>query len=458
MIRENQTFLNRLSVILDGLLIFISIPLAYWLRFYVFHGIPGVPLERYLMMSVLLIPVHLFTYAVMGLYESFRKKRLYQELELLLTANMLDFLLLLTALFLTKDVNFSRLTLFFFSGIACGLLGLKRIAMRKTLYFARKKGYNKKFVILVGGGEVARSYAKEIQCSPELGYSIIGYISGQDGWRGVKHLGGIDQLLTQLEKFMPDVTIAALDAGEFQDLPKVIQACERTGTKLSLIPFYAKYMPAHPQFDSLNGLPMIDLRRIPLDNLGNAFLKRAVDIAGSLALIVLTAPIMLVAAAGVRLSSPGPVIFKQKRVGLNKREFYMYKFRSMRINGEADTAWSTNQDGRKTRFGAFLRKFSIDELPQFFNVLKGDMSLVGPRPEIPHYVKHFQEEIPLYMVKHQVRPGITGWAQVHGLRGDTSIPKRIRYDIFYIENWTFFLDIKILFMTLFKIVNKESLS
>ena len=167
---------------------------------------------------------------------------------------------------------------------------------------------------------------------------------------------------------------------------------------------------------------------------------------------------MLATAVGVKLSSPGPIIFKQKRVGLNKRKFYMYKFRSMRLNDSSDTAWSTDSDQRKTRFGAFIRKFSIDELPQFFNVLKGDMSLVGPRPELPFYVEQFKEEVPLYMVKHQVRPGITGWAQVNGLRGDTSIEDRIRHDIYYIENWTVLFDIKILFMTLFKgVKNQEKL-
>ena len=217
-------------------------------------------------------------------------------------------------------------------------------------------------------------------------------------------------------------------------------------------------MPARPQFDSLNGLPMINLRRIPLDNLGNAFMKRAMDIAGSLVLLLVFSPVMLITAVGVRLSSPGPVIFKQKRVGLGKKEFYMYKFRSMRVNSGSDTSWSQNHDSRKTRFGAFIRKFSIDEFPQFLNVLKGDMSLVGPRPEIPHFVEQFQEKIPLYMVKHQVRPGITGWAQVHGLRGNTSIEDRIRHDIFYIENWTLLLDIKILLMTVFKgVVNAETL-
>ena len=209
--------------------------------------------------------------------------------------------------------------------------------------------------------------------------------------------------------------------------------------------------------DEVGDVSLVNLRHIPLDNIGNAFLKRAVDIVGSLLLIVCTSPIMLFAAIGVKLSSPGPILFKQERVGLNKKPFYMYKFRSMRVNDKQNTGWSTNSDPRKTKFGSFIRKFSIDELPQFFNVLMGDMSLVGPRPELPYFVNQFKESVPLYMVKHQVRPGITGWAQVNGFRGDTSIQGRIEHDIYYIENWTLLFDIKILFMTVFKFSNSETI-
>ena len=220
--------------------------------------------------------------------------------------------------------------------------------------------------------------------------------------------------------------------------------------KLSIIPFYAQYMSSNPYFDDLDGIPLMNIRRIPLDNWAHAFSKRALDIAGSLALIVLTSPLMLFCAVGVKLSSPGPVLFRQKRIGRNKEPFYMYKFRSMRVNDGQDTRWSADQDERKTAFGALMRKCSLDELPQFFNVLKGEMSLVGPRPEIPFYVERFKEDIPLYMVKHQVRPGITGWAQVNGLRGDTSIKARIEYDVYYIEHWSLLFDIEILLTTVFK--------
>ena len=204
---------------------------------------------------------------------------------------------------------------------------------------------------------------------------------------------------------------------------------------------------------------VINVRSIPLDNVFNATIKRMFDIICSLILIILTSPFMLFVAVGVKVTGgPGGVLFKQKRVGLNKKEFTMLKFRSMRENDKEETAWSTDTDPRKTKFGSFIRKFSLDELPQFFNVLVGDMSLVGPRPEIPFFVDQFKEEIPLYLVRQQVRPGITGWAQVNGLRGDTSIKERIEHDIWYIENWTLWLDIKIIFMTVFGgMINSEKL-
>ena len=233
-------------------------------------------------------------------------------------------------------------------------------------------------------------------------------------------------------------------------MEKIVQDCEQSGTKISIIPFSYKYIPSHPYIDQIGDIPLINLRRIPLDNLGNAFIKRSIDIIGSLTLIIMTSPIMLFTALTIKLTSPGPIIFKQKRVGLNKELFTMYKFRSMRVNCEEETGWSTDCDPRKTKFGSFIRKFSIDELPQFFNVLKGNMSLVGPRPELPHFVDNFKNEIPLYMVKHQVKPGITGLAQIKGYRGDTSIKERIKYDIHYIENWSILMDISILFKTAFK--------
>ena len=186
------------------------------------------------------------------------------------------------------------------------------------------------------------------------------------------------------------------------------------------------------------------------------FGKRAMDTVLSFTALVTLSPLLLTTAAAIKLTSPGPVLFKQERVGKERKVFTMYKFRSMRVNSQADTAWSRDRDSRITPFGALIRKFSLDELPQFFNVLKGEMSVVGPRPELPYFVEQYKDNVPLYMVKHQVKPGITGWAQVNGYRGDTSIEKRIEHDIWYIENWSMYLDVKIIFMTIFGgMINKE---
>lgn len=338
-------------------------------------------------------------------------------------------------------------------------MGTKRFFLRYLLRYYRQKGYNLKHVLIVGAGPMARRYLDKIRADKELGYHPMGYVSDRTGWKGLDRLGGYADLDRVLERYRPDEVVSAIPAEEFSQTPAIISACEKAGVKLSMIPFYAEYMPSNPQFDDLDGLPLMNIRRIPLDNWGNAFLKRCMDLVGSLLLIVLTSPVMLFAAIGVKLSSPGPVIFRQERIGRDKKPFSMYKFRSMRVNGGQDTGWSRDHDDRKTKFGALIRKCSIDELPQLFNVLKGDMSLVGPRPEVPFYVEQFKEEIPLYMVKHQVRPGITGWAQVNGFRGDTSICGRIECDIYYIEHWTLFFDIKILFMTLFKgLINSEKLN
>lgn len=207
------------------------------------------------------------------------------------------------------------------------------------------------------------------------------------------------------------------------------------------------------------GLPVINIRYVPLSNNSNKAIKRAMDVVGSFCGIVILSPILLLLAALVKISSPGPVIFRQERVGLHSKPFYMYKFRSMEQQSEEEEkkAWTVRDDPRVTGIGKFMRRTSLDELPQLFNILKGDMSLVGPRPERPLFVERFREEIPRYMVKHQVRPGLTGWAQVNGFRGDTSIKKRIDCDIYYIENWTIGFDIKIIFLTFFTgFVNKNA--
>ena len=334
----------------------------------------------------------------------------------------------------------------------------KRAALRLLLRRYRAMGFNQKRVLLVGHGESAEAYLKKVTQDKSLGYQVLGYVADNSKWAMLPYCGTYGQLEEIFRRENPDEVVVALPREEGRWMKKISNACEKDGTKLSVIPSYVKYMPANPQVDSVNGLPLINLRRIPLDNVGNALIKRTADIVCALLLIVLTSPLMLIAAIGVKLSSPGPIIFKQERVGKDKKPFYMYKFRSMKVNSSQNTGWSKNEDNRKTWFGSLIRKCSVDELPQFFNVLKGDMSLIGPRPELPYFVEQFREEIPRYMVKHQVRPGITGWAQVNGYRGDTSISKRIEYDLYYIENWSPAFDLRILLMTVFCMFNKEKIN
>lgn len=462
MIRENQRMLNYLNVLSDGLIIFLMLPVSFWLWFYVLPwGVISVPFPQYIALDVVLTLVQLFTYAAFGLYRSFRGVSLVRELSKLWVASLLDMTLLLSVLFIQHREHYSRMTMALFFMLSVGALSCKRVVLRKTLRYLRKNGYNQKHVVLLGSGEIAKSYLQALKKERDLGYHVVGYVAVQKNeGNGLRYLGSFDELESILESVKPDEVVSAIEMEDYRRTPQIIAACEKTGTKLSIIPFYADYMPSNPQFDSIGDIPLMNIRRIPLDNIANAFCKRAMDIVGSFLLLVLTSPVMLFCAVGVRLSSPGPVIFRQERVGRDKKLFNMYKFRSMRVNEKQDSGWSSDHDDRKTKFGAFIRKCSLDEFPQFFNVLKGDMSLVGPRPESPHFVDQFKDEIPLYMVKHQVRPGITGWAQVNGFRGDTSIKARVEHDIYYIEHWSLLFDVRILLITLFggKFINSESLS
>ena len=278
-------------------------------------------------------------------------------------------------------------------------------------------------------------------------------------YRGIGVLGTIGSLSALLEVNHPDEIAITLGLSEYYKLERIVAMCEKAGVHTKFIPDYSKIIPTKPYTEDLLGLAVINIRHVPLSNTFNMMVKRAMDIVGSLICIVLFSPVMLITAALIKLTSPGPLIFTQERVGLHNVPFRMYKFRSMEVQTQSEEkkGWTVKNDPRVTPVGRFIRKTSIDELPQLFNVLRGDMSLIGPRPERPQFVEKFREEIPRYMVKHQVRPGMTGWAQVNGYRGNTSIRKRIDCDLYYIENWTVGLDIKILFLTVFRgFVNKNA--
>ncbi|MBQ7776203.1 MAG: undecaprenyl-phosphate glucose phosphotransferase, partial [Lachnospiraceae bacterium] len=297
----------------------------------------------------------------------------------------------------------------------------------------------------------------------QWGYVVCGVLDDTvpvgTPYKGVKVLGDIDALATTIEVNKLDEIAIALSLKDYDRLEEIVNICEKSGVHTKFIPDYNSLIPSRPYTEDLMGLPVINIRYVPLSNTGNMVVKRAMDIVGSLFGIILVSPLLLIIALAIKLTSPGPVIFKQERVGLHNVPFYMYKFRSMEIQKEEEEkkAWTVKNDPRVTPIGKFLRRTSLDELPQLFNILKGDMSLVGPRPERPLFVEKFKEQIPRYMIKHQVRPGLTGWAQVNGYRGDSSIPKRIEHDLYYIENWTLSFDIKIIFLTFFTgFINKNA--
>ena len=334
---------------------------------------------------------------------------------------------------------------------------------RSLLRKIRRKGMNHKHILLIGYSRAAEGYIDRLLAHPEWGISIHGILDNHKplgySYRDIHVIGRVDELEKMLSENDYDETAITLSIDHYDSLEGIVAVTEKSGVHTKFIPDYNNIIPTRPYTEDLDGLPVIHVRNIPLSNSFNRFCKRAIDIVGALLLIILFSIPMAVVAAISKITSPGPLIFKQERVGLHNKPFKMFKFRSMEVQdaSKEKQAWTVQNDPRVTPIGKFIRKTSLDELPQFFNVLKGDMSLVGPRPERPFFVEKFKEEIPRYMIKHQVRPGITGWAQVNGYRGDTSIRMRIDCDLYYIENWTLGLDIKILFLTIFKgFVNKNA--
>lgn len=461
MIRKNQKLINGVHALTDACLIFLAYLAAMYMRFEVLNGRRGVDLmdAPYLILIAVYSAAIVLVYYVLRLYGPRRFSAPGSESLTILAVNGVGALGLMAVMYLIRQMDFPRLAVVLFWGFSSLFVIAKRTVGRALLRHYRKLGYNQKHVIVVGSGHLARQYVSDLRSEPDLGYTVDGYV-GKDGHSDLGTcLGRYEELEMVLEQHAADELVAALDADEFQFMKQVIQVADKEGVRLTMIPFYNDYLPTHPTIDVVGSTKLINMRATPLDHLGWAMVKRGMDIVGSLLLILLTSPIMLAVAVGVKLSSPGPILFKQERIGLNKKPFMMLKFRSMRVTGTETTGWSTDTDPRKTKFGSFIRKCSLDELPQFFNVLAGQMSLIGPRPEVPFHVNHFKDEIPLYLVRQQVRPGITGWAQVNGLRGDTSIAERVKYDIWYIENWSLGLDIKILFKTVFGgMINSEKLA
>ena len=435
--------LNKAQVCMDAGIIGAAYFFSWYLRFKsgLFVQDAGVlPAKTYFSALFLIIPGYLLLYSIFQLYMPRRVKSYRKELMDIIRANGIGFMIFILVLYFIKQEHFSRQMLCIFFFINISLEFASRYLIRTILWKMRKQGLNQKHILMIGESQMAEQYMDRLRENPKWGYQVFA------------HLKDEEKLERILEGNELDEVVIALRAEDYGKLERIVDVCEKAGVHTKMIPDFGNVISTRPYIEDVQGIPVIHVRRVPLNIMRNRAAKRAVDLIGATVAIILFSPVMLLTVLVVALTEEGSVIYRQERVGLHNQVFYMYKFRSMIMQDEEKekAEWSTRNDPRITPVGKLIRRTSIDELLQLFNVLKGEMSLVGPRPERPQFVQKFRDEIPRYMVKHQVRPGMTGWAQINGYRGDTSIEKRIEYDLYYIENWTIVFDMKILILTIFK--------
>lgn len=448
----------------DVIIIFSSFLLAYWVRFYspltavipVTKGIP--PLPFYLYGSIFVVVVWVAVFNAYGLYKSNRPRAAFDEFYLLAKGATLGFLIVMAFTFFYRGTSYSRATL-----VASWILGIvllygeRRTMARLERAFTRR-GYGVRKAVIVGTGETGLSLYKKWKQDPQPGYQLIGLVEGERvpqnqlshmGSARIRVLGTLDDLSSIIKEQDVGLVILALPLSYHQRITEIILGCEDLKVEFQIVPDMVEMMAAKAKVVSLDGIPLISLGCTPLEG-WNRLLKRSLDLTLSSAGLVLLFPLLALLAILIKLDSRGSIFFKQERLGRDGKRFIQYKFRSMVENAEEKTGpvFATDDDPRKTKVGAILRKHNLDELPQLFNVLKGDMSLAGPRPEREFFVDKFKEGIPRYFLRHKVKSGITGWAQVNGLRGNTSIEERTKYDLFYVENWSLAFDVKILLLTL----------
>lgn len=462
MIRENQQLFNILNVMFDIIVLFISslfVKDVLYAR--IFNTGINFSFDNWLVFFIILIPSYIFLYYILSLYTPKRTdKYIFSTAYAIGQANLIEFLFLFFVSFLNiveLPLNFLVCFLFVNTIVAT----IERAIIRIFLRSMRSKGFNIKYILIVGAGEVGENLVETIKENSYLGYHIIGFLDDkkEGSVNGVKIIGKVDDLKNILDsKTIVDRVIISIAPRHYEALESLMNICEKNGVRADIVPDYYRYLTAHPNIELLDNIPLISARYLPLDISYNSILKRLFDILFVLFTSIIISPLLLIVAFLVKVTSKGPIIYKQERVGEDGKIFNIYKFRSMSSENEYidDKVWTKKDDPRITSVGKIIRKYSIDELPQFYNILKGDMSLIGPRPERPYFVNQFKETVPKYMIKHHVKPGMTGWAQINGYRGNTSIVKRIEYDIYYVENWSIFLDLKIFAKTIPTLLNDKN--
>ena len=462
MIRENQQLFNVLNVLFDIIVLVVSVLFVSSTLFYNIVGTKfNFSFRTIVLFFVLLIPSYIFLFYVFSLYTPQRtNKSVFSEAKNIGKANLTEFLFLVIVSFSSfLNISFDFLIAFLIVNLIFSIT--ERAGVRYVLRMMRSKGFNRKYVVIVGAGEVGEHLVETIRGNTYLGYKVIGFLDDnlEGSVQGVKIIGKVDDLESIFESnTIVDRVILTISPRHYKALGELMALCEKNGVRADIVPDYYRYLTANPNIELLDDIPLISARFLPLDISYNYIIKRVFDIVFVTIASIIISPLLVIVAILVKSTSPGPIIYKQERVGANGKVFMLYKFRSMSAENEYidDKHWTQKDDPRITEVGKYIRKYSIDELPQFFNIFKGEMSLIGPRPERPYLVNKFKESVPKYMIKHHVKPGMTGWAQINGYRGNTSIVKRIEYDIYYVENWTLFLDSKIFIKTIPTLFNDKN--
>ncbi|MBI2154999.1 MAG: undecaprenyl-phosphate glucose phosphotransferase [Candidatus Rokubacteria bacterium] len=458
MLKAHSRFLEQLTLVGDLVLIAGCWVLAYYLRFWlgpipVYLGVP--PLQPYLYLLGPIVVVWAVAFRALDLYRPRRLGSRLSEWWDVAKASSLGSLVLVAIIeFFFRSFEFSRLVIVYFWILSIVSVSLSRAVFREALRVARRRGYNLRYAVIVGSGELAETVIERLRLRPDVGIHVLGVVGDDKEGLGsqTKWLGGYADLRAVLDQHEVDHVILALPHEDIARLPMLLNDIGDDPVTIHVVPDVIRFASLRGGVEEFEGVPFIHLRESPLYGWNRLF-KRGFDLVFGGLTLVLAAPLMAAVALTIRLASPGPILYRQERMGLDGQRFRMLKFRTMPVDAEARTGpvWARPDDPRRTRLGALLRRFSLDELPQLFNVLRGEMSLVGPRPERPVFVEEFRRKIPGYMLRHKVKAGITGWAQVNGWRGNTSLERRIEYDLYYIESWSFGFDLKILWLTLLRV-------
>jgi exopolysaccharide biosynthesis polyprenyl glycosylphosphotransferase len=455
---------HYLNLTADTIAVVAALLAGYFLRFSgwpipVMHEIPDLKLYLKALPVIVLVVVFCFHYA--GLYLQRRGISGVDEFSRITRTLLVAFLILIGLTYFYQRVTYSRVVLIYTWGISLILIALLRSVLRRVQIILRRKGIGVVRVLLLGLTSSTQLVADNIRRYPGLGYRLLGIVAETTKppkkYHDLLVLGKLKDLASIIKRNRAEAVIIALPATAYFQLESIMLMLENSGVECKIVSDLFGIITNPMSVDEIYGIPVFALKESPLSSLSARFWKRVLDLSVALPGIIVLSPLLLAIALAIKITSPGPVFYRQERVGRDNQPFMVMKFRSMRQDAERETGpvWAKRDDSRTTAVGAFLRKTSLDEFAQLFNVIKGEMSLVGPRPERPHFVDQFKTSIPRYLERHKVKAGITGWAQAHNLRGNTPIEERTKYDLWYVENWSLILDIKIIIRTALDIFHHQ---